>query len=1022
MKKITLFSALLIIFTLSLASCGLFQRFCKHKYSETVVAPTCAAEGYTEHTCSICKSSYRDNQTQKVAHVYKDVVTAPTCTAEGYTEHTCSECGDSYTDNKQEKAPHTYLREVFPANCTAEGYTKYTCSSCGDTYNDDVIPMTSHRFNGKACEYCSTEEITETITPDTEWYNESSIAFMIATKEELAGLASLVNEGKITSDQVFYLDADIDLEFYEWIPIGTSENPFTATFKGEGYTISSLKINADCDYVGLFGKVDGSVTNLNVTNASVYVKSQHSYIGILAGYVKNEVTDVNVSGFLDAKLSSYVGGIVGSASAQIQESSSAAIVTGMDYVGGIAGASAPASAVYSKITNTGTITGQNYVGGIIGQLNASGSVQTDMISNTGNVSGKTEIGGIFGNANAKVGSALYGASVCADVVGDYYVGGLIGRTDSVAIQSCSNEGSAVIANSYLTEGESFYVYLGGYVGKGYKVTDCINTVSISYNSRGMYVGGIAGYLSNAVSGCNNTADIQSESNYVGGIAGYIGNAISSSENTGNIYGKYNVGGLVGGLEISVGITVSNLKNSGRISGTAQTGGIIGYFFAKEKVSVTLSQLENSGSITAAGDVGGIVGCYNYQGNYEHTLTAADLKNTGDITVEKNNVGGLFGYSWAGNSSIIKNSYSSANILGSFKVGGLVGDTNIEIKDCSNEGSTITATGWYTDGGIDYVWLGGYVGSGYKVSGCTNNSDITYTGTGIYVGGIIGYATGAIQGCANNGNISSNSGYIGGITGYATGEIQNCTNSGNISGNYSHVGGIVGYVKSSVALTFKNLENTGDVSGTQRVGGIIGDLIQETSERGVWVLKKVIGYSGAGNSIPYHNYLYKTETKIINASNSGNISASDEWGYSGGIIGLASMASSYYKGIYEHCTWYKSCYEIGCFTISGSNLTNTGMVSAKANAGELIGYHSSDGEKGVTSSVTTYTVTGSVTLNGEVLEGNRDTGYTTDNLTLSGRTIYVPPVEETPEETPEDGTEDTTDNGADTGSTEGEVTE
>ena len=102
-------------------------------------------------------------------------------------------------------------------------------------------------------------------------------------------------------------------------------------------------------------------------------------------------------------------------------------------------------------------------------------------------------------------------------------------------------------------------------------------------------------------------------------------------------------------------------------------------------------------------------------------------------------------------------------------------------------------------------------------------------------------------------------------------------------------------------------------------------------------------------------------------------------------------------------------------ISANNLTNTGMVSAQANAGELIGYHYSDGEIGVTSSATNYTVTGSITINGELLEGNYDVGTNT-NLTLSGRELYVPEVEETPEEAPEDGAETTPD-----GETE-EVTE
>ena len=1035
MKKTLLLLTILAALVLSLASCALLQKLCKHQYNDTVVDPTCATEGYTDHVCTKCGYSYQDTTTQKLAHLYKSVVTSPTCLEEGYTTHTCTECGDtyqdtvtrklhhdyesvvtaptciaegytthnctecdnSYVDTVTQKLPHPYYSVVntptcteegytehictvcsnsyrdtivakiahdyasvvTPANCTAEGYTTYTCSSCADTYNDDITPKTSHRFNGAPCTYCSMEEITENITPDTEWYNIDSIVFTIKTAEQLAGLASLVNEGIVTSDQIFYLDADIDLGFYEWIPIGTAEHPFNATFKGEGYTISSLKINADYDYVGLFGKIVGKVERLNVMNASVYVKNPFSYVGIFAGYVKNEINSVNVSGYVDAKLSSYVGGIAGYAEAQIQKSSSATEVSGYDYVGGIAGAATPGSSIYSYITINGSVTGNNYVGGMIGHLSTSSSVQTDNITSTANVSGVTYVGGILGFASAKTDSKLYNASVCAEITGDYYVGGLIGKTTNVTIDNCTNEGSTVIANSYLTENDAFYVYLGGYVGYGYIVTNCTNAVDISYNSRGSYIGGIAGYLTNAISKCENSA---------------------------SIFGKDCVGGLVGKLDTSSAITVSDLKNTGNVSGAARIGGIVGHFNVNSKVNITLSKLENCGIIYAsASDVGGIVGCYNYGGNMEHTLTAADLKNTGDVNAEYNTVGGLFGYVGAANgSSIIKNSTSSANITGSHYVGGLIGSTNIAISSCSNEGSTITATGWYTEGSTDYVWLGGYVGYGYKVSGCTNNSDITYSGTGNYVGGIIGCASG---------------------------EIQNCTNNGDISSTGAHVGGIAGYVTSSVALNFKNLENTGDISGRQRVGGIIGDLVQQTSEKGATALNKVMN---SYDCTYYH--MYKTETKISNATNSGNVTAYDEWGYAGGIIGLVQLSSNYSTGK-QCCSWrtYYNCKLIGCFTLSASNLTNTGMISGRADSGELFGYHSSDGEHGVTSSITNYTVTGQIELNDEILEGSYDTGYTTADLTLSGREIYTPPVVETPEETPEDGAETTPD-----GETEGET--
>ena len=928
MKKTLLLLMILSAIVLSLASCSLFQKWCKHKYEDTVVDPTCAAQGYTNHVCKKCGYSYQDTATQKFAHLYKSVVTSPTCLEDGYTTHTCTECGDTYTDTITRKLPHSYESETFPATCSSEGYTKYTCYYCSHTYNDNVTAITSHRFNDTPCEYCDMEEITENITPDTEWYSADSIVFTIKTAEQLAGLASLVNEGVVTSDQIFYLDADIDLGFYEWIPIGTAEHPFSATFKGEGYTISSLKISADHDYVGLFGNVTGKVDNLNVMNASIYVAQEHSYVGILAGAANNGISSVEVSGFIDAKLSSYVGGIVGSA--------------------------APASAIYSKLTNNAVITGQNHVGGIIGYLNTSESIQTDMLVSNGNVSGATNIGGIFGSAYAKVGSVLYHASVRAEITGDYYVGGLIGKTTNVTIDSCTNEGSTVIANSYLIENDSFHVYLGGYVGYGYIVTNCTNTVDISYNSRGSYIGGIAGYLTNTISKCENTA---------------------------SIFGKDCVGGLVGRLDTSVAIVVNELTNSGNVKGANNVGGVIGYFTVNAKVNITLSKLENYGEINASGnDAGGIVGCYNNGGNMEHTLTAADLKNTGNITAEYKTVGGLFGYVGAANgSSIIKNSTSSANITGTYYVGGLVGLTNIVISNCSNEGSTITATSWYTEGSTDYVWLGGYVGNGYKVTGCTNNSDITYSGAGIYVGGIIGYATG---------------------------EIQDCTNNGDISSTGAHVGGIAGLVQSSAALTFKNLENTGNISGKQRVGGIIGDLIQETSAQGNWTLDALKGTYCCN----HYYHMYKTETKILNTSNSGNITASDQWGYAGGIVGLINAVSSYYKSTkYCHCRY--ECENVGCFTTSANNLTNTGMVSAQANAGELIGYHYSDGEKGVTSSATNYTVTGSITINGEILEGNYDVGTNT-NLTLSGRELYVPEVEETPEEAPEDGAEITPDSETD----------
>lgn len=73
-----------------------------HSYSSSTVAATCAAQGYTLHTCA-CGDSYTDSYTAALGHAYTSTVVAPTTEAGGYTQHTCSRCGHSYTDSYTEQ-------------------------------------------------------------------------------------------------------------------------------------------------------------------------------------------------------------------------------------------------------------------------------------------------------------------------------------------------------------------------------------------------------------------------------------------------------------------------------------------------------------------------------------------------------------------------------------------------------------------------------------------------------------------------------------------------------------------------------------------------------------------------------------------------------------------------------------------------------------------------------------------------------------------------------------------------------
>ena len=176
-----------------------------HDYEEVVTAPTCTADGYTTHTCSVCGNSYKDSVVtanghtevvdeavaptctatgltegkhcsvcgtvtvaqEKVpakGHDYEEVVTAPTCTADGYTTHTCSVCGNSYQDSVVTATGHDYKDEVTDPTCTVDGYTTHTCSVCDDTYTDSVVSATGHKLGAEAdcakaqtCTVCGTE-------------------------------------------------------------------------------------------------------------------------------------------------------------------------------------------------------------------------------------------------------------------------------------------------------------------------------------------------------------------------------------------------------------------------------------------------------------------------------------------------------------------------------------------------------------------------------------------------------------------------------------------------------------------------------------------------------------------------------------------------------------------------------------------------------------------------------------------------------------------------------------------------
>ena len=158
-----------------------------HTYVTKTYAPTCKAEGYTEHKCSVCGHTYKTDVKSKVdhkwgswkvikaatetstgtqehtctvcgaketatipktthKHSYTKKVVAPTCTDQGYTLHTCS-CGYSYKDTYKNATGHSYTTKVTAPTCTAKGYTTHTCTKCKTSYKDSYTNPTGHKWN-----------------------------------------------------------------------------------------------------------------------------------------------------------------------------------------------------------------------------------------------------------------------------------------------------------------------------------------------------------------------------------------------------------------------------------------------------------------------------------------------------------------------------------------------------------------------------------------------------------------------------------------------------------------------------------------------------------------------------------------------------------------------------------------------------------------------------------------------------------------------------------------------------------
>lgn len=231
-----------------------------------------------------------------------------------------------------------------------------------------------------------------------------------------------IAEYNITSQQqaikgVLKNDIDLSENSESWIPIGTSEKPFSGVFDGENHTILGINITQENDAVGFFGCISSMDSNTKITIKNLVLNGEINFTGtkdcFIGGFsgVATNVTFENCVNNININYEnygySYIGGIVGQFNGcSFNNCINLANISTSERSGGIAGVSnsddGALTSTFDKCINLGDIIVSSNAGGIIGydsatELKITNCLNLGTIGNDGSTA--TYISGIIGYGN-----------------------------------------------------------------------------------------------------------------------------------------------------------------------------------------------------------------------------------------------------------------------------------------------------------------------------------------------------------------------------------------------------------------------------------------------------------------------------------------------------------------------------------------------------------------------------------------------------------------------------------------------
>ena len=646
----------------------------------------------------------------------------------------------------------------------------------------------------------------------------------------------------------------------------------------------------------------------------------------------------------------YAGGIVGLADTKQGDTYNAGIVgtikdciidittANNTYSGIISGSKSNIGGVLGYIEGIGHIKvdGDDKDYGASGKSNSvrieGCEVQKAAIQAASSATESSHIGGVLGYGSEYVAAFITGCKVGngADTVtikGEHSLGGIAGGMSNAKggyIDSCIVGANTTIerinqGGGNISENPKHGTAIGGLVGFTEDSTDTTSPLTTTFSGTSAF----NGKITVSVEATNPSSYSDGKISCIGGIVGDMGsgaNFASGSNVTvgGNInitLAAANVGGVVGRTNKATFIGKFNVAPNMSTENAENVGGFIGKNIGTVYILAdTTDKLENTtvgalngteitigGKIKGTSEVGGFIGVNNSGSTLNIGSNVANAKPyksgtltiiiTASVTGSGDNVGGIVGKNEGDDENTQDNDYATIDIVkGTIEQNGaIIGANNVGGIIGLNDG-LLTTGGGEADTTIGGVTLSEEQQN--KIKNLSINNTGSVTGTGDYVGGVVGKldSPSALR------TEDSGKGAIAGTF----------TNSGNVSGG-KFVGGSLGYVGKNVTITAKNnvatlFVNDGQVTATgYYAGGSIGVLVGkiEGVDNGHTVNFKntgtvtATGFVGGSIGVLAGPVKY---AQFVNSSGNLSIAAVNAVGGSVGFIGVPTPLETILTGV------------------------------------------------------------------------------------------------------------------------------